>query len=198
MFRRMTQSGIVTEMSIAAEPLAIPEVILFRPRKFEDDRGYFMETFRASLLKEAGREIFFVQDNQSRSKLPGTVRGLHFQTPPAAQAKVVRVVRGSILDVAVDLRRASPTYGRWVGVTLTAESGHSLFVPRGFAHGFCTLEPDTEVAYKCDAYYSPADDAGLNFADPTLAIDWPVSPDKAILSAKDGALPLFADFDSPF
>jgi dTDP-4-dehydrorhamnose 3,5-epimerase len=185
-------------MSIAVEPLAIPEVILFKPRKFEDDRGYFMETFRASLLKEAGREIAFVQDNQSRSWRPGTIRGLHFQTPPAAQAKLVRVVRGAILDVAVDIRRASPTYGRWVAATLTAESGHSLFVPRGFAHGFCTLEPDTEVAYKCDAYYSPANDAGLNFADPTLAIDWPVSVDKAVVSAKDARLPPFADFVSPF
>jgi dTDP-4-dehydrorhamnose 3,5-epimerase len=185
-------------MTIAAEPLAIPEVVLFEPRKFEDERGYFMETFRASLLKEAATEISFVQDNQSRSLQPGTIRGLHFQTPPAAQAKLVRVVRGAILDVAVDLRRASPTYGRWVGATLTAERGHSLFVPRGFAHGFCTLEPDTEVAYKCDAYYSPANDAGLNFADPTLAIDWPVSPDKAVVSAKDARLPPFAGFASPF
>lgn len=185
-------------MSTVSEPLAIHEVILFKPRKFEDDRGYFMETFRASLLKEHGREISFVQDNQSRSWRPGTIRGLHFQTPPAAQAKLVRVVRGSILDVAVDIRRASPTYGRWVAATLTAESGHSLFVPRGFAHGFCTLEADTEVAYKCDAYYSPANDAGLNFADPTLAIDWPVTPDKAVVSAKDARLPPFADFVSPF
>jgi dTDP-4-dehydrorhamnose 3,5-epimerase len=185
-------------MTIVVERLAIPEVLLLKPRKFEDGRGYFMETFRASVLAEAGLDISFVQDNQSLSRQAGTIRGLHFQTPPAAQAKLVRVVRGSILDVAVDLRLASATYGRWVAATLTAAEGNSLFVPRGFAHGFCTLEPDTEVTYKCDAYYAPAHDAGINFADPSIAVEWPVTADKAIVSDKDAKLPLFAAFASPF
>jgi dTDP-4-dehydrorhamnose 3,5-epimerase len=185
-------------MSIAIEPLAIAGVFLLKPRKFEDARGFFMETFRASALEEAGVITSFVQDNQSLSRAAGTIRGLHFQTPPAAQAKLVRVLRGSILDVAVDLRRASPTYGKWVGAALSAGNGHSLFVPRGFAHGFCTLEPDTEVAYKCDAYYAPASDAGLHFADPDIAIDWPVAAGQATLSEKDARLPSFAAFDSPF
>ena len=180
------------------ERLAIPDVLHFKPRKFEDGRGYFMETFRAAALAEAGVETVFVQDNQSLSRQVGTIRGLHFQTPPAVQAKLVRVVAGAILDVAVDLRSTSPTYGRWVGATLSAENGHSLFVPRGFAHAFCTLEPDTVVTYKCDDYYAPASDAGLNFADPTIGIDWPVTADKAIVSEKDARLPLFAGFASPF
>jgi dTDP-4-dehydrorhamnose 3,5-epimerase len=185
-------------MSIVVERLGISDVILFTPRKFEDNRGYFMETFRASVLQALDLDISFVQDNQSRSRHAGTIRGLHFQAPPAAQGKLVRVVRGSVLDVAVDLRRASATYGQWVGATLTAENGQSLFVPRGFAHGFCTLEPDTEVIYKCDAYYAPASDAGINFADPTIGVDWPVTADKAIVSEKDARLPLFASFASPF
>jgi len=180
------------------ERLAIPEVILFKPKRFEDGRGYFMETFRAADLAEAGVETVFVQDNQSLSRQVGTIRGLHFQAPPAVQAKLVRVVAGAILDVAVDLRRASPTYGRWVGATLSAENGHSLFVPRGFAHGFCTLEPDTVVTYKCDAYYAPASDGGLNFADPTIGVEWPVTADRAVVSEKDAKLPLFAGFASPF
>lgn len=180
------------------ERLSIPDVILFKPRRFEDSRGYFMETFRAAELAEAGIDTTFVQDNQSLSRQVGTIRGLHFQTPAAAQAKLVRVVAGAILDVAVDLRRASPTYGRWVGAMLSAENGHSLFIPRGFAHGFCTTEADTVVTYKCDAYYAPASDGGLNFADPVIGIDWPVTADRALVSEKDAKLPLFAGFASPF
>lgn len=185
-------------MSLSVERLAIPDVLLLTPRKFEDSRGYFMETFRASAFKDIGLDMAFVQDNQSRSREAGTVRGLHFQVPPAAQAKLVRVLRGSILDVAVDLRRGSATYGRWVGATLTSASGQSLFVPRGFAHGFCTLEPDTEVSYKCDAYYSPTHDGGIHFADPTIGVEWPVPADRAVVSEKDARLPPFTGFVSPF
>lgn len=180
------------------ERLELPDVLLVKPRRFEDSRGYFTETYRASLLEESGVSSVFVQDNQSMSRQAGTVRGLHFQTPPAAQAKLVRVASGSILDVAVDLRRGSPTYGRWVGATLSAENGHSLFVPRGFAHGFCTLEPDTVVTYKCDAYYAPASDGGLHFADPEIGIAWPIPADRAVVSEKDTKLPDFASFVSPF
>jgi len=139
-----------------------------------------------------------VQDNHSYSREAGTVRGLHFQRPPAAQAKLVRVTRGRILDVAVDVRRGSPTYGRWVGVELSAETGDQLFVPVGFAHAFCTLEAHTEVLYKVSALYDPDADAGLIWNDPDLAIPWPVSAEKAIVSRKDGELPRFESFASPF
>lgn len=140
----------------------------------------------------------FVQDNQSISKYSGTIRGLHFQRPPAAQAKLVRVASGSIFDVAVDLRRGSPTYGRWCGATLTADESAMLYVPIGFAHGFCTLEPGTVVAYKVNAYFSAAHDAGIRWDDPDLAIDWPVARDEVVLSSKDAALPLLGGFVTPF
>ena len=139
-----------------------------------------------------------MQDNQSFSAKRGTIRGLHFQLPPAAQAKLVRVLHGSVYDVAVDLRVGSPTYGRWKGETLTADGGEQLFVPRGFAHAFCTLEPDTIVAYKVDEFYAPASDSGLIWNDPALAIDWPVAPQDVVLSDKDLKLGRFADFVSPF
>jgi len=179
-------------------PLAIPAVILVRPRRFGDERGWFMETWSRRVFAEGGIDAEFVQDNQSFSAQVGTVRGLHFQVPPTPQAKLVRVVRGAIFDVAVDLRRGSPTYGRWCGATLTAAGGEQLFVPRGFAHGFCTVEPDTEVAYKVDGPYDPACDRGLAWDDPTLAVTWPVAPGAAVLSAKDKAQPAFAGFDTPF
>ena len=139
-----------------------------------------------------------MQDNQAFSAQRGTLRGLHFQRPPEPQAKLIRVLRGSIFDVAVDLRIGSPTYGHWVGETLTAEGGEQLFVPRGFAHGYCTLEPNTEVAYKVDGFYAPECDAGLAWNDPTIGITWPIAPEEAILSDKDKRLPAFADFVSPF
>jgi dTDP-4-dehydrorhamnose 3,5-epimerase len=171
---------------------------LLKPRRFADTRGYFVETYNAQMLAGIGITARFVQDNQSYSKSPGTIRGLHFQLPPAAQAKLVRVVQGSVYDVAVDLRAGSPTYGRWEGTTLTADHGEQLFVPRGFAHGFCTLEPDTVVAYKVDAFYAPASDSGLIWSDPILGIDWPVRPDQAVLSDKDLRLGRFDGFQSPF
>jgi dTDP-4-dehydrorhamnose 3,5-epimerase len=176
----------------------IPGVLLLKPRYFNDARGYFVETYNLRAARAAGLTADFVQDNQAFSHKRGTVRALHFQVPPRAQAKLVRVLRGSIYDVAVDLRVGSPTYGRWTAATLTAEHGEQVFVPRGFAHGYCTLEADTEVAYKVDDYYAPDCEGGLIWNDPTLAIDWPVAASEAMLSDKDLKLPQFADFVSPF
>lgn len=176
----------------------IPGVLLLKPRSFHDARGYFVETYNVGAARAAGIAADFVQDNQALSHKRGTVRALHFQTPPHAQAKLVRVLRGAIYDVAVDLRAGSPTYGRWTAATLTARGGEQVFVPRGFAHGYCTLEPDTEVAYKVDDYYAPDCERGLIWNDPKLAIDWPVTASQAVLSDKDRQLPHFADFASPF
>jgi dTDP-4-dehydrorhamnose 3,5-epimerase len=176
----------------------IPGVQLLKPRYFHDARGYFVETYNARSARQLGLVACFVQDNQSLSSRRGTVRALHFQVPPRPQAKLVRVLRGSIYDVALDLRIGSPTYGRWTAVTLTANHGEQLFVPRGLAHGFCTLEPETEVAYKVDDYYAPECEQGLAWDDPMLAIDWPVFPADAVLSDKDRKLGSFADFVSPF
>lgn len=176
----------------------IPGVLLLKPRCFPDARGYFVETYNARAAREAGLAAEFVQDNQALSLKRGTVRALHFQLPPKAQAKLVRVIRGSVYDVAVDLRAGSPHYGRWVSATLTAQGGEQIFVPRGFAHGYCTLEADTEVAYKVDDYYAPECERGLVWDDPTLGIAWPVAAADAVLSDKDRKLPRFADFDSPF
>lgn len=177
---------------------SIPGVLFLVPRFFNDARGYFVETYNARDAREAGLTAEFVQDNQALSLRRGTVRALHFQVPPNVQAKLVRVLRGSIYDVALDLRAGSPSYGRWVAATLTAQGGEQLFVPRGFAHGYCTLEDNTEVAYKVDAYYAPDCERGLAWDDPTLNIGWPVSPADTVLSDKDRRLPRFADFASPF
>lgn len=181
-----------------AQNLGLPGLVLLKPRRFADARGYFVETYNERSLAGAGITTRFVQDNQSYSANRGTIRGLHFQAPPAAQAKLVRVVQGSVYDVAVDLRAGSPAYGRWEGTTLTADEGEQLFVPSGFAHGFCTLEPDTIVAYKVDAFYAAASDSGLIWNDPMFAIDWPVRPDQAVLSDKDLRLGRFDGFESPF
>lgn len=177
---------------------AIPDVKLISPKYFRDDRGYFVETYRADRLTAAGVDIVFVQDNQSLSVPAGTIRGLHFQTPPRAQDKLVRCIRGSILDIAVDIRRGSPTYGRHVAVRLSAEDGLQLLVPKGFAHGFCTLEPDTEVVYKVSDYYAPECDRGLAWDDPALGISWPVAADAAVLSPKDRTHPRLADLPPAF
>lgn len=178
--------------------LAIPDVILVQPVRRGDDRGYFCETYKKPEFDAFGIDIAFVQDNESLSREVGVVRGLHFQTPPMAQAKLVRAVRGAIFDVAVDIRKGSPTYGQWVAATLTAAGGEQLLVPHGFAHGFCTLEPDTLVAYKVDAPYAPANDAGIRWDDPALGIDWPVAAGGAILSGKDRVAPLLHDYATPF
>jgi dTDP-4-dehydrorhamnose 3,5-epimerase len=166
-------------------PTSIEAVKIVTPKSFQDSRGVFCETYNRQRFFEHGVELDFVQDNQSLSAEIGTIRGLHFQSNPAAQDKLVRVLRGSIFDVAVDLRRASPTYGKWVAERLSADNGKQLLVPVGFAHGFCTLEPDTHVLYKVTGYYSPANDLGIAWDDPDLAIDWPIPPGKAILSEKD-------------
>lgn len=183
---------------IELEETAIPDVKILRPSRFGDSRGYFSETYNKRALADAGIEFDAVQDNESLSATPGTIRGLHFQKPDAAQAKLVRVLSGSIFDVAIDLRRGSPSYGHHVGVILNADDWQQLLVPKGFAHGFCTLAPDTRVFYKVDAYYSATLDAGLIWNDPDLAIEWPVAPADVTLSEKDGRLPRFSDFDSPF
>jgi len=172
-------------------------VQLIRPRRFGDDRGWFTETYNRDAFVTLGIECTFVQDNHSLSMPAFTLRGLHFQTPAHGQDKLVRCIRGQIFDVAVDVRRGSPTYGRWVGAELSAENGHQLFVPIGFAHGFVTLEPECEVTYKCSDTYSPAHDGGIRWD--SIGIDWPlptgVTPE---LSSKDKVQPTLADFDSPF
>jgi dTDP-4-dehydrorhamnose 3,5-epimerase len=173
-------------------------LIEIRPRRFADDRGFFSETWNEAVWREAGIATVFVQDNHSLSRARGTLRGLHFQSPPAAQAKLVRVTRGSAFDVAVDLRPGSPTYRQWAGVTLSAEEWNQLMIPEGFAHGFLTLEPDTEVQYKASAAYSPANDRAIRFDDPTLAIDWPLPVANLILSDRDRAAPLLADQETGF
>ena len=180
------------------ESLAIPAVKLIEPRRFGDARGFFSETWSHRALAEAGLDIAFVQDNHSLSREKGVVRGLHFQRPPSAQGKLVRVVRGAVLDVAVDIRAGSPSYGQHVSAVLSAENWRQLWVPRGFAHGFCTLEPDTEVIYKVDAYYDRAADAGILWNDPALNIEWPVSETDAVLSEKDRAAPRLSEIDAPF
>lgn len=180
------------------EPLEISEVLLIRPRRFADDRGWFEETWNQKRLVEHGLDVQFVQDNQSMSKTIGTVRGLHFQAPPHAQAKLVRVAQGSVLDVAVDIRTGSPTYGRWVSAELSAENGAQLFVPRGFAHAFITREPDTVVCYKVDGFYDKASEGGIRFDDPDLSIDWGIAFEAAVLSEKDFALGRLADLGPVF
>lgn len=180
------------------ERTALDGVLVVTPRRFGDARGFFSEVFNKKRFAEAGITADFIQDNHSLSGPAGTVRGLHFQRPPCAQAKLVRVLRGAILDVAVDLRRGSPTFGRHVAVELSAQSWRQLYVPAGFAHGFCTLEPDTEVHYKVDAYYSPEHDGGILWNDPALGIAWPVEPQAAVLSDKDGRLPLLKDVGPVF
>jgi dTDP-4-dehydrorhamnose 3,5-epimerase len=180
-------------MALSVSPLAIPEVRLIVPDRFGDDRGYFSETYSRRAFAAAGIDDEFVQDNHSLSAVPGTVRGLHYQIAPFAQAKLVRVVRGAILDVAVDLRHGSPTFGAHVQATLAAADGRQLFVPVGFAHGFCTLEPHTEVVYKVTAYYSRDHDRGIRWDDPDLGIAWPLDSAGAVVSPKDIGLPRLAN-----
>ncbi|AFK22083.1 dTDP-4-dehydrorhamnose 3,5-epimerase [Pyrococcus sp. ST04] len=167
-------------------PLEIPGVILIKPKVFEDERGFFMETYKRSDFEKAGIKGEFVQDNHSRSKY-GVLRGLHFQREPYAQAKIVRVVRGVIFDVAVDLRRNSPTFGKWVGVILSEFNKWQLYIPRGFAHGFVVLSDVAEVVYKVDSVYAPDHEAGIIWNDPDIGIKWPI--DNPVLSEKDKKWP---------
>ena len=180
------------------QAMTIPEVKVLTPRKLGDCRGIFSETYSRKTLAEVGIDIEFVQDNHASSTRRGTVRGLHFQSPPRAQAKLIRVARGSAFDVAVDLRRSSPTYGRHVSVVLTAAAGNQMLVPVGFAHGYMTLEPDTEVLYKVSDYYAPDHDRGLLWNDPSLGIPWPIPEPEAVVSDKDREQPRFAGFVTPF
>jgi dTDP-4-dehydrorhamnose 3,5-epimerase len=185
-------------MNLEVSPLAIPDVLLIRTKRIQDQRGYFAETYVRRDYVNAGICNTFVQDNQSNSVAGCTVRGLHFQSAPFVQAKLIRVLRGRIFDVVVDLRRTSRSYGHYVSAELSAEVGEQLFVPVGFAHGFCTLVPDTEVSYKVDEVYSSANDCGLNAADPNLGIRWPIKLGSAAMSDKDRALPMFTDLPSYF
>jgi dTDP-4-dehydrorhamnose 3,5-epimerase len=175
------------------QALAIPEIKLIEPSILRDERGFFSETFNARALAAAGVVEGFVQDNHSLSTQRGVVRGLHFQIPPHAQDKLIRVVRGSIFDVAVDIRAGSPTFGKHAAAVLSAENWSQLWVPKGFAHGFCTLEPNSEVVYKVTDYYAPECDRGLCWDDPQLGIAWPVTGAEAILSGKDKLHPPLAD-----
>jgi dTDP-4-dehydrorhamnose 3,5-epimerase len=171
-------------------------VWLITPRVFEDARGFFMESYSRRMFADQGIDIEFVQDNHSLSVAAGVLRGLHFQKPPMTQAKLVRAIRGALVDVVVDLRANSPTRGRWERFELTAENKQMLFVPHGFAHGFCTTVANTEVLYKVDNFYSPQHDSGIRWDDPTLSIEWPVHD--PVVSAKDAALPLYAEVTTPF
>jgi dTDP-4-dehydrorhamnose 3,5-epimerase len=176
----------------------ISEVLAIRPRVFPDNRGSFSETYNAKTFAEVGLDLTFVQDNESISVRKGTIRGLHFQIQPMAQAKLVRVVKGSVMDVAVDLRRGSPTYGRYVSRLLSAANQEQLFVPTGFAHGFCTCEDDTVVLYKVSNFYSPAHERGLRWNDAIVAIDWGIDEREALLSSRDQAHPGLAELSSFF
>ncbi|WP_029008242.1 dTDP-4-dehydrorhamnose 3,5-epimerase [Azospirillum halopraeferens] len=178
--------------------LAIPEIAILKPARFGDSRGFFSETYNKQRLAELGIDLDFVQDNHAYSAEKGTIRGLHFQTHPFAQDKLVRVVRGAILDVAVDIRLGSPTYGQHVAAEISAGAWNQILVPVGFAHGYCTLTPDTEIIYKVTNYYAPAHDRGILWNDPALGIPWPVDEGDAILSDKDRRLPTLADLADPF
>lgn len=177
---------------------AIDGVFIIEPKVFGDARGYFFESFNARVFAEkTGIEITFVQDNESRSHY-GVLRGLHFQLPPYTQSKLVRVVRGVVLDVAVDIRKGSPTYGQHVACELTEDNHRQFFIPKGFAHGFCVLSDDAVFQYKCDNFYAPQADAGISILDENLGIDWRIPMDKAILSEKDTKHICLKDFNSPF
>ena len=176
----------------------IDGVLLITPKRFADARGHFVETYNAERFRAAGIADIFVQDNQSCSIAAGTVRGLHYQAPPRAQAKLVRALKGAVIDIAVDARKFSPTYGKHVRAHLSAENGVQILIPAGFLHGFATLEPETEVAYKVSDFYSAAHDGSVLWNDPALGIDWGIDPARAVLSDKDATAVSFADFKSPF
>jgi len=177
-------------------PTKLKGAWLIKPKVFQDNRGFFLESYSKKIFEEHGIICDFVQDNHSMSAQKGVLRGIHFQKPPHAQAKLVRVVKGSVYDVIVDLRKNSETYGQWEGYTLSAENFEMLFIPRGFGHAFCTLEDNTEFLYKTDNYYAPDSEGGIIWNDPDLKIEWPV--EDPTLSEKDGNLPKFSEFINPF
>jgi len=180
------------------EELQLPGVFLITPKRFGDDRGFFSETWKQAEFEAAVGPFQFVQDNHAATEKAGTVRGLHFQAPPMAQGKLVSVTKGRVLDVVVDIRKSSPTYGQHMSVELSRDNWQQLWVPPGFAHCYCTLEADTDFTYKVTAPYSPADEGGLRFDDPALGIDWPFPVDEMYLSERDRIWQGFNDFDSPF
>ncbi len=186
------------EHGMQIEQTNLPGVVILTPARHGDTRGFFSESWNRRRMQEAGITIDFVQDNHSLSEQVGTVRGLHFQSPPHAQAKLVRCGRGALYDVAVDIRRGSPTYGQWVGVDLSFENGRQLLIPEGFLHGFVTRAPMTEIIYKCSDYYAPECDGAVRFDDPEIDIDWGIDPAAAVLSGKDAKAPLLREFVSPF
>ncbi len=181
-----------------AEPTPLHGVYVITPDRFGDARGFFSESYSARAMARAGFDLTFVQDNHSLSARAGTVRGLHFQAPPHAQAKLVRCGRGALFDVAVDIRKGSPTYGDWTSEILSAENGKQLLIPAGFLHGFMTLEDDTEIIYKCTDYYAPETEGAVRYDDPQIAVRWPEIDSSPILSGKDAAAPAFAQLSSPF
>lgn len=178
------------------EETNLPGVLLITPRRFGDDRGFFAESWNRRTFAEHGIETDFVQDNHSLSTSEGTVRGLHFQAPPHAQAKLVRCGRGRIFDVAVDIRKGSPAYGKWFGTELSFENGKQVLIPEGFLHGFMTLEAGSEIIYKCSDFYAPECDGAVRWD--SCGIEWPGTPQEPILSGKDAAAPMFSDFETPF
>ena len=191
------QAGFIKRTHMEVIRTAIDGPVIIEPRIFRDDRGYFFESFSEREFKEKVADVHFVQDNESRSCY-GVIRGLHFQKPPFAQAKLVRVIKGSVLDVAVDIRRGSPTFGRHVAVELTEDNHRQLFIPRGFAHGFSVLSEEVVFQYKCDSFYAPQSEGAIAWDDPDLAIDWRIPADKAILSEKDRRHQRLKDIESPF
>lgn len=184
-------------MSLTVRELDIPGVLEITPKQFGDERGFLSETFNAQRYADAGVDIAWVQDNHSLSAAAGVLRGLHYQLPPHAQDKLVRVVRGRAFDVVADIRTGSPTFGQWVGVELSVEKWNQIFVPKGFAHGFLTLEPNTELLYKVSDFYSPECDRSIRFDDPDLGIEWPLEGDGPVLSEKDEQAPSLKQSDLP-
>jgi dTDP-4-dehydrorhamnose 3,5-epimerase len=182
-------------MPFTFQPLAIPDLILIEARHFQDERGFFLETFKRSAFAAHGIDLPFVQDNYSRS-VRGVLRGLHFQKPPCAQGKLVQVIRGEVFDVAVDIRRGSPTYGQWAGMRLSGDRFQLLYIPVGFAHGFCVLSAEADFVYKVTAEYAPELDAGIVWNDPEIGVEWPISD--PIVSPKDAALPRLREAGDPF
>jgi dTDP-4-dehydrorhamnose 3,5-epimerase len=186
------------ESKVQIEATSIPEVLILKPKKHGDHRGFFSETYNGSELTKCGVVVNFIQDNHSLSDQAGTLRGLHYQAPPFAQDKLVRVIRGAILDIAVDIRRGSPTFGQYVSEIISAEEWNQIFVPKGFAHGFITLQDSTEVIYKVSDHYAPDSDFGVRWDDPQLNIDWTVPHGNITLSEKDRNQPLLNEIEFPF
>ena len=195
---RIFADALTKSNMLDVRELDLPGVLEIRPRQHSDDRGFFSEVWSAESWAAAGIESHYVQDNHSLSLLRGVLRGLHYQCPPFAQEKLVRVTRGAVFDVAVDIRRGSPTFGRWTSLCLSAAAWNQILIPEGFAHGFLTLEPNTEVQYKVSRSYSAAMDRAIRFDDPAIGIEWPVPAKELILSDKDRAAPLLAEIDTGF